>query len=476
MHQPTDEEWTEMPQDSILLSAANAKHAYPWLAKENASPVVRALLRYQATHDIQTDLPNLDWLIEKTDQALAKGEKCSLIFLLVLGINEIGEQHGIAAALHALLIIAQRLQETMQDVGLAARIQGELFVAASAAPDPLALAERLRSALTQPLAWRGHVFHLEVSIGLARSEDVGKQAESLIQAGYIAAKDELLHNPRGGVRLFTQELGQKQERQYQIQARLPSAIQQGALSLALQAKVGARDGRVHGAEALVRWRDAQLGDISPAEFIPLAERNGTITDISLWVLRQALAEAAAWQRAGLNLSVAVNLSAIDLQRPQLIDDVRAALAQAGGTPDILNVELTESAVAQDPQWAIEQLRALKRLGVGLSLDDFGTGYSSLSYLRRFPIDTLKIDQSFVADTPGDTDAGAIVRAIIALAKTLGMKTVAEGVETGEQALFLRKLGVDELQGYLFSRPLPPETFLSLAQGFQPHTWAPHASH
>ena len=455
----------EMPGSKNLCDAEcsmDEQGGMPCTQTCSSCRCIREILRYHASHDPQTKLPNLDLLIKHTSDALAVGRSCSVVFLIVLGVNEIGEHHGVAAALHAIQEVSSRIRARVLNGGLAARIQGDLFAVVSYEQDAATLAHLLWADLTCPIHCEGEEFFLVVSAGVVGREQGGGTAEALIQNGYAAAKDCLDNNLRGGVRLFSHDLGQRIERQYQVEVRLRSALEGDGLSLMLQSKVAAEDGRLLGAEALIRWRDEKLGMVPPSEFIPLAERNGSITIISSWVLRQALAQARAWQLAGLDLSIAVNLSAIDLHHPDLVADIQNALSASGCDPSRLIIELTESAVAEDPDLAIKQMLELKSMGISISLDDFGTGYSSLSYLRRFPIDTLKIDISFVTDIPHDADAVAIVRSIVALAQSLGMQTVAEGVETAEQALFLRNLGVDVLQGYLFSRPMPPEQFLALA--------------
>ncbi|MDH2431787.1 bifunctional diguanylate cyclase/phosphodiesterase [Pokkaliibacter sp. MBI-7] len=448
---------------NLVLSLADHDHVH-WAELEKKCPVIRKVLRHQATHDPQSGLPNLDLLMERADAAKAQATPFSLIFLVINGITEIGEHHGIAAALHTINAISGRIQEAVQGHGFAARIQGELFAAVIHQEEPEAVAHALWLSLTRPIPWQMAELHLVVAAGLVSSDDIPGSTEELVRAGYAAAKDGLANNHYGGVNLYSSTLGERLERQYLIASRLSAVMSNGGLSLALQAKVNASDGCLLGAEVLVRWQDLLLGTVPPSEFIPLAERNGTITDISVWVLHNALAIAAQWAPAGLELSIAVNLSAVDLHHPLLIACVRDALSASAFPPSRLIIELTESAVAEDPDLAIRQLLQLKAMGIALSLDDFGTGYSSLSYLRRLPIDTLKIDRSFVADTPHDADAVAIVRSIVVLAQTLGMQTVAEGVETTEQALFLRGLGVDALQGYLFSRPIAPDQFMTMAQG------------
>lgn len=422
------------------------------------------LHQYQSTHDLKTGLPNLELLIERMDNDLTSGRACSLVFLIVNGLNEIAEHQGIAAGIHAMRTFANRLRQTIGENGFVAHLHGDLFAAVCYEADPAIMARQLWVQAIRPIAWQGREHQLIVMAGVVCGQDNPGTAETLIQAGYAAAKHCRLHDARGGIHLFTPELKLRIERQYLMDSRLRLALTGQGLSLAMQPKVCAVEGHILGAEALIRWHDEHLGQVSPVEFIPLAEQNGTISSISSWVLREALLEAAKWQVAGLDLSIAVNLSALDLRQPDLVATIHAALIAANYPASRLVIELTESAVAEDPIQAIQQLQELKLLGVALSLDDFGTGYSSLSYLRRFPIDTLKIDRSFVIDTPEDADAVAIVNSIVALARTLGMKTVAEGVETRQQAEFLRDIGVDILQGYLFSPPVDAERFLALTKG------------
>ncbi len=419
-------------------------------------------LRHLATHDPLTGLANADPLVEAADRALTAGTTVSVVAVILAGLYHIGERHGRAAARHVLRTVSRRMGTMMTGDGPVARVDGAFFAVLTTDPAAETVAARLWTDVTSPIPWGAEDLRLVASVGVARADESFSSGEALMVAAYGAANDGLAHNRRGGVSVFTSELGRRLEHEAQVEERLRAAVAAGGLSLMMQAKVRATDGRILGAEALVRWTDDLLGPVPPSEFIPLAERTGIIPDLTAWVMHRSLAEAADWQRSGLDLRVAVNLSAVDLRQPHLIADVRAAIAASGCEPARVIVELTESAVAEDPDEAVTRLRALKDLGVSLSLDDFGTGYSSLSYLRRFPIDTLKIDRSFVTDTPHDPDAVAIARTIVALAHSLGMSTVAEGVENRAQAGFLRDLGVDVLQGYLYSRPVPPNQFRTLA--------------
>jgi len=236
------------------------------------------------------------------------------------------------------------------------------------------------------------------------------------------------------------------------------ALAQGRFRLHYQPQVDLKSGQVVGAEALIRWRDPELGDIAPAEFIPVAEESGFIVALGDWVLERAVNQAAAWLAAGLCLTVSVNVSALQFQQPGFVDGVTAALRDAGLAPQWLELELTESCLIQDAPDAMQRLHALAQLGVKLAIDDFGTGYSSLAYLKRFPIGRLKIDRSFVSGLPDDDSDAAIVRAIVHLGRALRLQVVAEGVENDAQRMFLQEAGCDLYQGYLYAPALNVAAF------------------
>ena len=422
---------------------------------------------YHTTHDAQTGLPNLDYLLEKMDAALPLTPARSLLYLDVTNIDAIGEYHGIAGALHTLRTIAQKILSGIQSGDVAARIHGGAFLALVSEQDPLALAQRLKQEICSAIPWQADMLHLSVAIGIVRGSDFQGNAEEMIRAGYVAAQASLLQQNNHGICHFTAAQGKQLEREYQLVSRLHSALTSGGLSLCFQAKIGATEGKLLGAEALLRWNDEQLGDVPPAEFIPLAERHGLITSITKWVIQQAIRELKTWQQTGLDIKMAINLTASDLHSETLLFDIQAALHQSGIPANKLIVELTESSVARNPQLAAQQLQALRTLGLSTALDDFGTGFSSFSHLRQFPIDTLKIDQSFVVDITVSADARAIVQSIITLAKTLNMSIVAEGVETLQQACLLRELGVGILQGYFFCEPVYSAHFIEYVQNVLP---------
>jgi EAL domain-containing protein (putative c-di-GMP-specific phosphodiesterase class I) len=263
---------------------------------------------------------------------------------------------------------------------------------------------------------------------------------------------------------YSPEMNQRIIDALELEGALRRALERQEFCLHYQPKVDLASGRIVGCEALLRWRHPRRGMVSPAEFIPLAEETGLIVPLGTWALKEACRQAKAWQVEGLplpNLSVAVNLSARQFRKGNLPRLVKEILGEANLDPRLLELELTESMLMDDPAGAERIMRALKDLGVGLSLDDFGTGYSSLNYLRRFPVDSLKIDRSFISDVASDLSAAAVATSIVAIAHSLGLYAIAEGVETREQLDFLRSCGCDSFQGYYFSRPLPAEAFAEL---------------
>ena len=442
-------------------------------------------LRFLASHDPVTGLPNDGLLAERLEELLRNHLPASVLVLTPVGFRRIAEWHGRAAAQHVLRTVAERLKAESGGMVFFSHLDGETFSVLTQDPDPENLAARLCDLASRPIPWESVSLYLPIAAGVASAGSGVKEdsVSSLTQDARTAARHIRSHSPFQGVGLFTSELGERMAREARLEERLRAALSDEALdramtssehglALALQPKIWAVDGTLLGAEALARWTDDELGQVSPSEFIPIAERSGIIGRISGWMLRRAMKEARLWQDAGLDLGVAINLSPIGLLQSDFVDGVARALDETGCNPARVEIELTETAVAEDPILAAEQLRALKDMGVSLSLDDFGTGYSSLNLLRRFPIDTLKIDRSFVIDTPHDNDAVAVVRTVVALAHVLGMRTVAEGVENQGQATFLKELGVDIIQGFFYSPPIDPDRFRDLALSRAGAPWPP----
>jgi len=373
-----------------------------------------------------------------------------------------------------LQLVSSRLTSNLHADDTLCRQSGNEFRLLLPATDGQAamrVAAKLLGLLAQPLVLDGltaddtQQLTLTASIGIAMYPENGDTLEKLTQCANAA-----LHRAkqRGGntFEFFKEEMHGRARDELMLENQLRQAVAQGQLLLHYQPQVEAHTGRIIGAEALVRWLHPQWGMVSPARFIPIAESSGQIIEIGNWVLQTATRQAASWVQAGLaTVPVAVNLSALQFRQTTLCDTVTAALQASGLPASMLELELTESVAMEDSQFTIEQINTLHALGVTLSIDDFGTGYSSLGYLKRYKIDKLKIDQSFVQDIEHDDDDSALVRTIIVLAHGLGFKTIAEGVETQAQVNFLRTHGCDEIQGYFFSKPVTADAFASLlAQG------------
>ncbi|MED7666055.1 EAL domain-containing protein [Pseudomonas moraviensis subsp. stanleyae] len=419
-------------------------------------------LKHLAHHDPLTDLPNRLLFSDRAEQALASAQThkrgCALLMLDLDHFKLINDSLGHNVGDRLLKAVATRLQELSGPGITLARLGGDEFaVLAESCPQPAqaaALAQRILDALKEPLPIDGNQLFIDASIGISLFPSDALSAEQLLRNA-DSALFKAKSSGRNGYALYTEELTAHAQERVEIAFELRRALEQQELRVYYQPVHELQSSRLIGVEALVRWQHPQRGLVSPAEFIPIAERTGLIADIDAWVMQQACRQMCQWQQSGVVLAfVAVNVSSRLFARRELYQQVAQVLHDTGLDPAHLELEVTESAVMDDPEVALEQMHRLRELGVRLAIDDFGTGYSSLLRLKRLPVQKLKIDQGFVAGLPWDEDDAAIVRVIVALARSMGMQVHAEGIEQVEQAAFLLEQACDLGQGYWFGRPVP----------------------
>ncbi len=418
-----------------------------------------AQIAYMAHHDALTGLPNRSMLRLRLDEALARAQQGEALAVLCLDLDrfkEVNDTLGHGVGDNLLKAVSERLKGCIRDTDTVCRASGDEFVIiqrpVSARAEAKALAKRIVDSMHEPFVLFGHQVMVGSSVGIAMAPEDTTDPEQLLRNADLAlyrAKNE----QRGTYRFFEPDMNSRLVARRDLEMALRNALQNGEFEVYYQPILNLEHNEVRGFEALLRWHRPEVGTVSPAQFIPLAEETGLITPIGEWVLRQACAQAASWPT---HITVSVNLSAVQFRSRNLVQTVVSALASSSISPGRLELEITESVLVQDNENAMEMLRDLRTLGVKIALDDFGTGYSSLSYLQSFPFDKIKIDRSFIKDLEaGNENALAIVSAVVQLGRTLGMATTAEGVETSDQMEIVRAKGCTEIQGYLLSPPKPP---------------------
>jgi len=430
-------------------------------------------------YDNLTGLPNLDLLRDRTSKALStlsrNAQQVALLYMDIDGFKDVNDSLGHACGDTLIRELGSRLQGLLRSSDTLCRATGDEFVIlmpdVENAESVGLLAERILHGLQRPFLLHGHPQTISLSLGAAVAPHDGQDCETLLRnaetAMYQAKQDG-----RQTWRFFDSTMNQQALARLQLLNDLRQAIAQHQLQLYYQPQIDLASGRLSGVEALVRWQHPVRGMISPAEFIPAAEESRLIIPLGEWVLRQACAQAASWQRQGLALpQVAVNISAIQLQHGHLEESVLQALADSHLPASLLELEITESSLVDKTEQVIDSLKRLKAMGVNLSIDDFGTGYSSLAYLQTLAVDKLKIDQSFVRDLTLNQDNRAIVSAIVQMAHTLGLACIAEGVESQDIAAALHRLGCQQAQGYLYARPLPADELQTLLHDWPAAHWA-----
>jgi diguanylate cyclase (GGDEF)-like protein/PAS domain S-box-containing protein len=423
-------------------------------------------LKHQAGHDTLTGLANrnlmADRLLQNTIHAWRSRQNIGIMLLDLDRFKMVNDSMGHNYGDELLQQVADRLVNCVRAGDTVCRMGGDEFViilSELVEEDNIGLlAKRIHETLAEPFSLSDHQLRITVSIGISLFPKDGELVETLIRNADIAmyrAKEE------GGdkFRFFAPEMNARIQGILELEEEMHQAIQKSEFVMYYQPQIDLASGRIVGCEALLRWRHPTRGMFMPGNFIPLAEESGMIIQLGHWVLQEVCTQARAWQDEGLPMvKVAVNLSAKQFRQHDLIEQIQAILLQTGLAPSVLELELTESVLIHDPTHAIQIMNHLKQLGISLSLDDFGTGYSSLNYLRHFPLNSIKIDRSFIKDMAQNTNGAVLSKSIVTIAHSLGLKAIAEGVESWEQHDFLASCGCNELQGFLFSEPLPPDEF------------------
>jgi diguanylate cyclase (GGDEF)-like protein/PAS domain S-box-containing protein len=423
-------------------------------------------LNHMATHDALTGLPNRLMFIQMLNQAILSAKRnkkqLAVLFIDLDRFKTINDSLGHEAGDILLQEIAKRFTQSLRAVDIVGRLGGDEFIILIEDFNNLnqvkKVAQKILATAIKPIVLMGEECRVTASIGISLCPKDGKDEQSLMKNADIAmyfAKEEGKNN----YQFYSKNIHTTTNERLSIETNLRLALERREFYLNYQARLDFKTGEITGVEALLRWENTSLGSVTPSQFIPVAEETGLIVPIGRWVIKTACAQNVAWQRQGLPaVCMAVNLSLRQLMDYNLIEDIRSILKEVGMAPNLLELEITESMVMHNPARLVGVLTQIKEMGLRLAIDDFGTGYSSLAHIKHFPVDTLKVDRSFIRNLPQDSEDKAITEAIITMGKTLSLTVVAEGVETKEQQDFLREQVCDEMQGFYFSKPIAPDQF------------------
>jgi len=423
-------------------------------------------VEHLATHDPLTNLPNRRGLYEELNELIYRSKRyrysSAVIYVDLDGFKNVNDHFAHEAGDRLLTQVAANFKQIVRQTDSVARIGGDEFIVLITDIDRettlITKIESLLNEASRPIEFNGHRISVSASIGIALYPEHGDDAETLLHHADQAMYQAKNHG-KNTFRFFTEDINEKAHRQRELQDNLRRALPNDEFTVFYQPIVNGKTGEVVSVEALLRWYSAELGQVFPDEFIPAAESAGLIPELGCWVLKKAVETGAKWNRQfGIGLRIAVNASTIQFRNHLLFEAIKEQIDTHGWNPDLLEVEITEGLLLDDSPEVNTYISEISNCGVRLSVDDFGTGFSALSYLKNYPVNTVKIDRSFIMDLPGDKENEVLVRAIIAMAHGLRLEVIAEGVETAEQWEFLRSLNCDFVQGYYFGKPMPKTEF------------------